>query len=477
MPSPSVIIIVADGARPDTLGAAIDRGGLPALAQLRAEGGAHTVTSVFPSVTGPAYVPFLMGRFPGPVGLPGLRWYDRSRRTASAPHYTRSYVGAEMRHVDRDLAVEAPTLFELAAARGGASVAALNMIGRGLPKSGQMARSARFAIRAARTYFSGDVAGWLAIDEDIAGQVAERVARERPMVTFAALTGIDKTSHSLGHGAEQIDDALGIVDRLIGRLRGDAERDGRWASTTLMVVSDHGHSPVDQHEDLDGVVRDLGHRTVAHPWVYSLRAPDVAVMVSGNAMAHLYLEPAQRAAPGWPALAARWGSLRDALMARPSVDLALFPSGAGRCHVAGRGRGEADVEHDAERGLYAYRPHGGDPLSLGGPVEWCDEREAYARCAPTDYPDALVQIAHLASSTRAGDIILSAARGWDFRARYEPIPHRSSHGALHREHMLVPLLLNRRPAGAPRRTTDVMPTALHSLGIAVPEGLDGESCF
>ncbi|CAA9329280.1 MAG: hypothetical protein AVDCRST_MAG11-2397, partial [uncultured Gemmatimonadaceae bacterium] len=85
------------------------------------------------------------------------------------------------------------------------------------------------------------------------------------------------------------------------------------------------------------------------------------------------------------------------------------------------------------------------------------------------------QLAELAGSPRAGEIILSAARDWDFRAGYEPIPHVSSHGALHREHMLVPLLTNRPPARPPRRTTDVMPSALVSLGVPVPGGLDGES--
>ena len=82
-----MIILVADGARPDTLGAAMDAGELPALARLRAEGGCATVTTVFPSVTGPAYAPFLMGRFPGPVGLPGLRWYDRARTASGSCAY------------------------------------------------------------------------------------------------------------------------------------------------------------------------------------------------------------------------------------------------------------------------------------------------------------------------------------------------------------------------------------------------------
>ncbi|MDF1504544.1 hypothetical protein PYV61_16425, partial [Roseisolibacter sp. H3M3-2] len=124
---------------------------------------------------------------------------------------------------------------------------------------------------------------------------------------------------------------------------------------------------------------------------------------------------------------------------------------------------------------YDYAPIDGDPLGLGGPLTGLDADAAYDACAATDYPDALVQVAHLAGAPRAGDVVVSAARDWDLRARYEPIPHVSSHGALHREHMLVPLLTSRPPARAPRRTADVMPSALRALGLPVPPGLDGES--
>ncbi|MBA3890247.1 MAG: alkaline phosphatase family protein, partial [Gemmatimonadaceae bacterium] len=54
----SVVVLVADGARPDTFASEIDSGRLPALARMRDEGGMHAVTSAFPSVTGPAYAPF-----------------------------------------------------------------------------------------------------------------------------------------------------------------------------------------------------------------------------------------------------------------------------------------------------------------------------------------------------------------------------------------------------------------------------------
>jgi len=39
--------------------------------------------------------------------------------------------------------------------------------------------------------------------------------------------------------------------------------------------------------------------------------------------------------------------------------------------------------------------------------------------------------------------------------------------------MLVPLLTNRPTARTPRRTVDVMPSALVALGLDVPAGLDG----
>ena len=467
-----VIILVADGARPDTLAMAMDDGSLPALARLRAEGGSWTVTSTFPSVTGPAYAPFLLGRYPGPVGLPALRWYDRERAQAAFPHYTRSYVGHEMRHVDRDIDASAPTIFELAQP----AVGALSVITRGLAARQRIGMGLGFAVRAARTHFSGNVGGWLTIDRAIGHEIARRIRVERPRFVFAALTGIDKTSHAEGHDMGAVRDAMRIVDDVAAEIRRDAERAGSWEETHLWIVSDHGHSPVREHEDLVRFVRSLGYRAMSHPWVYRLR-PDVAVMVSGNAMAHLYLDLSSRERPWWPALERRWRPLVDALLARPSVDIALLPESPTRCAVLARGRGRAVVTVDRGadgRPRYSYLPQDGDPLGVGELREATAD-EAYDATIESDYPDSIVQIAHLAGAARAGEIVLSAARDWDFRARWEPIPHLSSHGALHREHMLVPLLANHPVAGRPRRTVDVMPSALAVLGITPPPGLDGES--
>jgi hypothetical protein len=377
-----------------------------------------------------------------------------------------------MRHVDADLDVAAPTIFELCPN----SVAALSVIFRGLSRARRIGgggfRDVRDAMRAITTHFRGDVRGWLEVDREVCGRVMRLVREHEPQFAFVALTGVDKASHASGSHSAVVIDALRIVDDFAGMIRIDAERRGEWDEMSLWVVSDHGHSRVRDHEDLVQVVARLGHRVVAHPWVFT-RNPDVAVMVSGNAMAHLYVDLERRVRPWWPALSARWESLAAELLERDSVDLLILPHGANRSEVRARGRGAAFVERSGAR--FTYRTESGDPLGIGRDLDNVPEELAYEGTIATDYPDSVVQIARLAGAPRSGELILSAARDWDLRARYEPIPHASSHGALHREHMLVPLLVNRPLSGNPRRTVDVMPSALVALGLPVPGGLEGES--
>jgi hypothetical protein len=462
-----VIVIVADGARPDTLERLMQKGAVPALDAMRTEGTFATVTTVFPSVTGPAYAPFVMGRYPGPVGLPGLRWYDRERRTCRLPGNSRSYVGFEMQHVDTDIDPRSPTIFELVPS----SIAALNVIGRGLGAANMLGRGLGFVVKTARTHFTGRVEGWLEIDRQIAGEVMQRIKMVRPDFVFAALTGIDKTSHSEGHEGAIVERGYRIVNDLVANIRDDAERNGMWDDTHIWVVSDHGHSPVNEHDDIAGLIRRLGFRTIAHPFVYSPRG-EVAVMVSGNAMAHIYLDLSRRSRPWLGELDGSWQPIREALISRESVDLMILPGGIGSCEIHARDRGFAVMKWTHEK--ISYLPATGDPLGIGARHELADD-EAYDVTLASDYPDSLVQISRLSDSPRSGEIILSASRLWDFRAKYEPIPHTSSHGALHREHMLVPLLTSKPVNSRPRRTVDVMPAALDALGIAVPAGLDGRS--
>lgn len=465
----SVLVIVLDGVRPDTLRAALDAGHAPALARLRAEGGAHTITTVFPSVTGLGYVPFMSGRHPVPAGIPGIRWFDRTRAHLRRGSHSRSYVGWAMRYFDDDLDPGVASLFQVARP----SFGAMTMVAKGLRRRDWLGRSLGWQVRGARIHFAkGGLGRWLDWDRDVAGRVAQHVRRHRPRFALAAVLTPDKVQHAEGQDSPRLLDTIRIGDAMVAELRHDLERAGRWDDTHLWIVSDHGHSPVPHHDELTDAVAGLGCTVAAHPFAGRARTADAVVMVSGNAMAHVYLDATRRTPLGHDALAGRWGDITRALASRESVDLALVPLRDGACLVHGRGRGDAVVRW--RNGRYDYRPLDGDPLRLDDGHTGLDAAAAWEVCLPTDHPDALVQIAQVAEGARSGDVILSAARRWDFRRKFEPVPHVSGHGALHREHMLVPLLVNHPVTGVPRRTVDIGTSAAAALGVPLP-GHEGAS--
>lgn len=462
-----LLLVVADGVRPDVLEEEIAAGRAPTIAALRDRGGSYTITSSFPSVTGPAYVPFIMGRNPADVGMPGLRWFDRSRSLRWAPAAARSYAGIDIWHADRDVSPDAPTLLELAQP----SLAGMSMLGRGA-SLGNVGRSAMWCIRAAIPHFRGDTLGWRRVELAATTAFLARFARERPRMSVLAITSPDKFSHGYGSRSESVRAAIADIDSAIARARRIAQEGGWLESLRVWVVGDHGHAPVERHDDLHGWLEAVGHRVLAHPQL-TVRNADIALMVGGNAMAHLYLDPSQRTRGSWSALAPRWSMLHDALVNRESVDLVAVSLAPDRVRVSHAERGSAEIARQDAR--WSYVADAGDPLGLGGTLRGLDACSAWMASSTTPYPDALVQLVSLLGSGRSGDIVLSAAEGWDLRARFEPVTHVSTHGALLRDQMLVPLVLDVPAVRMPMRTTDIVPSALSALGIETGATFDGRS--
>ena len=466
-----LLLIVADGVRPDVLAEEMDAGNAPALQQLRQRGGLYPVSASFPSVTGPAYVPFLMGRHPANVGLPGLRWYDRARSLRWSPYQARSYAGIDIWHVDADVHAAAPTLLELATP----SLAGMSMLGRGATH-GRIGRSIYWMLRAAPAHFRGDLHGWQRVEREASARFLRRFARVRPRFSVLAITSPDKFAHKFGSRSAAVRSAIADVDAVAARAAAIADHDGWGESLHVWVVADHGHAPVSQHDDLHGWLERDGLRVLAHPQL-GTRRPDVALMVGGNAMAHLYLAPGDRTRRWWGELAPRWGTLADRLLQRASVDLLVVAHSAHEVEVRHGTRGSARIRIDGDGAdtRWSYAPDDGDPLRLGGRHERLDLHAAWEVTQGSPYPDALVQLGWLAVSPRAGDCIVSASPDWDLRARFEPVEHVSTHGALLRDQMLVPTLIDTPPAQLPQRTTDVVPSALQLLGVGTDTPYDGRS--
>ena len=469
-----LLVVVADGVRPDVFSDEIDQGRAPALAELRARGALHSISAAFPSVTGPAYVPFVMGRHPAHVGMPGLRWFDRTRSLRWSLGQSRSYSGIDIWHIDRDLARDVPTVFDLARP----SLAGLMMIGRGA-SHGRVGRGVRWMMRASGVHFRGDLLGWRRVEQQAVHEFFTRFARVRPRLSMLGILSADKFAHAYGSDSEVVRESIRDVDRAVAHAQEIARSDGWGNDLRVWVVGDHGHAPVSQHDDLHSWLEGRGLRVLAHPQLKRQRA-DVALMVGGNAMAHVYLDPSHTVRSWWPSLAQRWASLLHDLLARPSIDIAAVCIDATTVRVFHAERGSADVTQHAQDGVtrYSYTTVDGDPLQLGGSLALLNASDAWHATTTTSYPDAIVQLASLVPAARSGDIVISAAPDWDLRARFEPITHVSTHGALLRDQMMVPLLLDAPPARVPQRTTDVVPSALDVLGVDAGDlRFDGRSFY
>ncbi len=192
-------------------------------------------------------------------------------------------------------------------------------------------------------------------------------------------------------------------------------------------------------------------------------------MVSGNGCAHLYFRP--RAGGAVPrAGAAVPSDLIAQLLSLPAVRLGAWRDGAGEVMVAsGWRRARLSADGDGIR----YEPLLGDPLELGTEPLVQEDRELLARSRRTPFPDAPRQLLQLLASPRAGDLVLAADLGSDFRDAWEIPAHRAGHGSLIADHIEVPLAASIPLPAAPIRTADVMPAMLEALGLPIPEGLDG----
>jgi hypothetical protein len=466
-----LLLVVADGVRPDVLAEEMDAGRAPALAALRARGSAHAITSSFPSVTGPAYVPFLMGTHPARVGLPGLRWFDRSAQLRWSTGQSRSYAGIDIWHVDRDVSRDVPTLLEYAQP----SLAAMSMLGRGATH-GRIGRGVGWMLRAAPAHFRGDLLGWRKVEQQATAAFLTRFGKVRPRAAVLAILSADKFAHKYGPRSAPVRTAIADIDAAVARAQAIAAAGGWLESLHVWVTGDHGHAEVTGHEDLHGWLEREGLRVRAHPRL-SVRNPDVVLMVGGNAMAHLYVAPGERQRRWWGSHAPAWDRLLDRLLDRPAIDLLAVNRCERTVQVRHHERGVAEVRRtDGPRGpRWSYIATYGDPLGLGGTLRNLDACTAWHATAASPYPDALVQLSWLGASARSGDVVISAAPGWDLRARFEPIPHVSTHGALLREQMLVPLLVDVPLARAPQRTADLVPSALDLLAIRTDTSFDGRS--
>lgn len=467
-PFDSCIVFLADGARPDILNREMASGRLANISRYLAERGTgKTILTAFPSTTGPAYLPFLTGCFPGTCNVPGIRWFDKDHYAKKGWSFGsfRSYVGLETFLMNRDMRPNVATAFGIF----GKPVSIFNMVSKSA-RHGQ--NKTRFS-RIWYIYYAHLTDRWNFVESSAAKKLLKALEDDCDFA-FVVFPAIDEYSHRSSPFHPRTIRAYHELDSIVGSVALKLKEKGRLEKTLLILTSDHGLSETSRHFDVGPYLeKEKGMKTLFYTQIFKRRFEAVS-MVSGNGMAHLYFKREN----GWKGrtcfeeLQAK-SLLLDELRFRPEIDLVSAVGEDGSVHIL------TEKGHGAFRlheGMIDYKWSHADPLGL-----FCGENsvtmsadESLARTFDCPYPDVFVQLSQIFDSPRTGDVVISAKAGHDLRERYEHPEHKASHGSLNAEHMRIPFLMNYPVENPFIRSVDVFPTMLKLTGKTIPSNIDGK---
>jgi hypothetical protein len=494
VPKPKKLILaVIDALKPEMLDRAIATGRAPALARLRADGVyIEDCVAAFPSVTPVCAASITTGVGPERHHIPSMNWYHReeSRYVEYGSSFSasrqfgvlRSLTDTVYRMNAEHLSHDVPTVFEALDDAEVRTAGTTYLIYRGrhqheVANETALARIVtstlfRRTIDGPRELFYADLyasrktgcrgqLGMPGIRDQHTGCVGAYLV-ENDLCDFMLFSLPDNDAYSHKNGPHAQVTSIAAADRQLERLMHAAGGpDAFLEDYAVIVLSDHSQAPVEARIRLVDAFGDF----------------DVATQSAArSAGAEVAISPAQRSAM----IYALDDDDREDIVTRcietvedlEGVDLVMWcarngsPEGVvrsarGELHFAPGG----DLVDDRGRAWSVE----GDPAALGAAVH-------DGRFDCTEYPDALARMWSALQCPTAGDVLLSAAPGYEF-VDWGGADHvgGGSHGSLHRSDSLGVLLWSgvgpgRRRRGHQYAITDVAPMVYDHFGVRYPAG-------
>jgi hypothetical protein len=454
-----LVLVVIDALKPSMLERAIAAGRAPALERIRAEGVyVADCVAAFPSVTPVCAATITTGVGPDRHLIPSMNWYNReegryveygSSFSASRQFgVIRSLTDTVYRMNAEHLSHEVETVFESLDDVGVRTAGTTYLIYRGRHQH-EVANETALARIVTSTLFRRTIDGpqelfyadlYASRRTGCRGQLGMPGIRdqhtgcvgayliEHDLFDFLLFSLPDNDAWSHRNGPHAQVTSIAAADRQLERLMHAAGGPDPFLDQhAVIVTSDHSQAAVEERIRLDRAFGDF----------------DVAAQTAASAIgAEVALSPAQRAAMVYVLDEGRRAEILErsirAACDVEGVDLVLWLSGEGedREAVVRSSRGELRFAPGGE-----LEDAGGARWSVEGEWDALALREEDGRISSEDYPEGLARVWSALTCPRSGDLLLSAAPGYEF-VDWGGADHvgGGSHGSLHRSDSLGALL-------------------------------------
>jgi Type I phosphodiesterase / nucleotide pyrophosphatase len=456
-----LVLVVIDAMKPEMLDRAIAAGRAPALQRIAEQGVyVNDVVAAFPSVTPVCAATITTGVGPEQHLIPSMNWYHRLEEryieygsSFSATRQfgvVRSLTDTVYRMNAEHLSNETPTVFESLDDLGLRTAGTTYLIYRGRHQHDVAQESAlarlvtstlfRRTIFGPQELFYADLyasrrtgcrgqLGMPGVRDQHTGCVGSYLV-EHDLFDFMLFSLPDNDAWSHKNGPHAQVTSIAAADRQIERMmHAGGGPDQFLEDHAVVVTSDHSQALVEERIRLDLALED-----------FHVATPSASASVG----AELALSPAQRSAMIYALDLER----RDELVARAveavieleGVDLAMWlrDPDADSPEAVMRAPGGAELRFAPGGELGDLR---GERWSVEGDLSVLAARIEDGRLLSPDYPDALARVWSALRCENAGDVLLSAAPGYEF-VDWGGADHvgGGSHGSLHRTDSLGALL-------------------------------------
>ncbi len=489
IPQKRVIVFFIDGLRYDVFYKLSSEGKLPNITKYIINRGCnieHAITCI-PSITYAVTASMQTGKFPGHHHITGNRWFDRFTGKYQDYTFIRTY-----QQIDTDL--KAITIFQAlydkftvtiqTACRKGATRPIDNWASSGI------------------NWFFGLIEG---VDELIAERFelieqCSLMTGHWPDYIFAYFPATDEIGHRYGADSKQYIHTVIHADKQIGRICELLTKNHLLDNTYLILISDHGHVPAKKdkfwdpakyfRQKLNIPIIDsmfLENKTSCERLEY-LKKYELVIVNGGYRRVALHIKTQKDwfHQPSYDEIVQifkshSFANFASELLKIPAIELIAIRDGNNRVQIfTHSGRGVITRRIINGEKMYRYTSEGN---ALNYPATLTNgslhtSREWLRLTCTEKYPDFVPQIVEFFDSPRAGDVVIFAAKGWDF----SPLDF-GGHGSVIYEDMHVPFIVAGpnipHKAIKTARVVDLAPTVLDLLGcedrIKLLSPLDGKS--